>query len=126
VSLQIQAAEVIHRRALSYQDALGFYQLRGYLMLFDIGVQNGSISQSHFDKFWVWLKTNPKASLESQMNKMVDIRAASSLAQYRDDVISRKKTIVKGSGVVHETSRNLEKEYCYSGLKTYPSSSTLP
>lgn len=119
ISQQLRAAEVIHRRARGYQYTLGFYELRGYLMLFDIGVQNGSLAQKHFDQFWAWKRSNPSASLENQMLQMVDIRAASSLAQWREDVKSRKKTVVRGTGYVHGANRDLQREYCYNQYKSY-------
>lgn len=126
VSQQLRAAETIHRRALGYQERLGFNQLRGYLMLFDIGVQNGSLAQKHFDQFFAWRRSNPSASQEAQMLQLVDIRAASSLAQWREDVKSRKKTIVHGTGYVHGENRKLQTEYCYNQFKIYPSNNSLP
>lgn len=126
ISLQIEAAHRLHDRALDYQVRLGFDELRGYLMLFDIAVQNGSLRQSHFNSFFSWRASNPNATPEQQMIRLVDIRAASSLPQYQEDVKSRKKTIVRGTGFVHGANRNLPQEYCYSPLKTYPIEANLP
>jgi len=119
VSLQIEAALRIHNKARTYQDRLGFTELRSYLMLFDVVVQNGSIDESVFANYVNWFKSNPRASQEAQMLKLVDLRAAQSLPQYRADVRTRKRTIVLGTGVVHRKNRDLPREYCYDGTLPY-------
>lgn len=125
ISLQIVAAESLHDRALRYSDIAGFSELRAYLMLFDIAVQNGSIRQSHFNSFFSWLKNNPKATEEQALLQLIEIRVASSKPEFQDDVRSRKKSIVLGTGRVHGANRNYPKEYCYNSKAKYPSGSLL-
>lgn len=126
ISLQIEAAEHLHDRALRYQGKLGFTELRGYLMLFDVSVQNGTLAQKHFDQYFAWARSNPRATEEQAQLKLIDIRAASSKPQYQDDVKSRKRTIVLGTGLVHGANRKLPQEYCYSPKMKYPLNADLP
>lgn len=126
VTLQIEAAEYLHDRALAYQAKAGFTELRGYLMLFDIAVQNGTINSSQFNAYSVWRQANPSATQQEAMLKLIDIRAAASNPKYQDDVRRRKRTIVLGEGTVHGEFRQLAKEYCYVANMTYPVNSSLP
>lgn len=126
ISLQIEAAEHLHDRALRYSERLGFSELRAYLMLFDIAVQNGSLAQKHFDQYFAWVRSNPRASEQEAQLKLIDIRAASSKPQYQDDVKRRKRTIVLGTGKVHGANRNMPQEYCYDPLVAYPLETELP
>ncbi len=120
ISLQIEAAEYLHDRALAYQARAGFTQLRGYLMLFDVAVQNGSITSAQFKKFDTWAAAHAAATEEQAMLQLIDIRAAASKPQYQDDVRRRKRTIVLGQGTVHGANRNLPAEYCYLPQVSYP------
>ncbi len=126
ISLQIEAAEYLHDRALRYSDRAGFTELRAYLMLFDIAVQNGSIRDSHFNTYFDWLSRNSGKTETEKLLQMVDIRAASSKPEYQDDVKRRKKTIVNGTGFVHGENRNLPQEYCYDPLIKYPNTIVKP
>lgn len=120
IGLQIEAAEYLHDRALSYVNRAGFTELRAYLMLFDIAVQNGSIRSYEFDEYFTWRNNNPNATEKAAQLKLADIRASNSNSQWQADVRSRKFTIVNGTGVVHGENRNLPQEYCYEPTMKYP------
>lgn len=119
VSLQIEAAQYIHRRALEYKQRLGWTKLRSYLFLFDIVVQNGSLKDKHFIAFDRWHTERGPFSEEQQMLEMLDIRVKDVNPKWRDDVLRRKKTIILGTGFVHGEDRNLPVEYCYDPLLNY-------
>ena len=120
VSLQIKEAQYLHDRASDYRDRLSWTQLRAYLFLFDISVQNGTLKDKHFNKFAKWLKKNPSATEEEQMLEMLEIRVVDSHSKWQKDVRIRKTTVIKGVGFVHGEDRNLPLEYCYDPINSYP------
>ncbi|MEM7647402.1 MAG: hypothetical protein AAF203_10865, partial [Pseudomonadota bacterium] len=123
VSLQIAAARYIHDRTHSYRERLGWTQLRSYLFLFDIVVQNGSLRDKHFEKFDDWMTEQARATEEEQMLEMLEIRVVDSNPKWQKDVRLRKTAVIKGVGYVHGEDRNLPIEYCYDPLLTYHSHS---
>lgn len=120
VSLQIEEARYLHERAVEYRDRMNWKQLRAYLFLFDIAVQNGTLKDKHFEKFETWYKKNPNATEEAQLLQMLEIRVVDSNPKWQADVRKRKTTIIKGTGFVHGEDRNLPIEYCYDPLHPYP------
>lgn len=112
ISLQIEAAHAIHDKAMGYVDRVHMNDLRTYLLMFDICVQNGGINDAEFSSWQTAIKniSDPKA----QLKKLVDIRLNRVISQYREDVRSRKYAIIDGTGPVHGQSRNFPKEYCFS------------
>ena len=119
VSQQIRAAQYIHDRAMGYKDEVQWKQLRSYLFLFDIVVQNGSLREKHFKKFDRWLKKNPQATEEQQMLEMLEIRVVDSNPKWQKDVRLRKTAVILGKGFVHGEDRNLPEEYCYEPTIAY-------
>ena len=119
VSLQIKAARYIHERAQSYRARLGWSQLRSYLYLFDIVVQNGSLKDKHFAAFEKWLVEQNRVTEEEQMLEMLEIRVKDVINKWQNDVLSRKKTVILGTGFVHGEDRNLPIEYCYDPVINY-------
>ncbi len=120
ISQQIEAAQYIHDRAMGYRDRLGWQQLRSYLFLFDIVVQNGSLRDKHFDQFDDWLNSqNSRVTEEEQMLEMLEIRVKDVIKKWQNDVRSRKRTVILGSGFVHGENRNLPVEYCYDPIMGY-------
>lgn len=119
VSLQIEAARYIHDRAHRYRHRLGWEQLRSYLFLFDIVVQNGSLKDKHFERFEDWFVKENRATEEEQMLKMLEIRVVDSHPKWQKDVRIRKTTTIKGTGFVHGEERNLPVEYCYDPVLSY-------
>lgn len=119
ISLQVEAAERLHNRALNYHDRLNFDELRAYLFLFDIVVQNGGLRSSHINSYFNYLEDNPADSKTDNLLNLLEIRVLSSLPQWRDDVRRRKRTVILGTGTVHGASRNLPREYCYNSTQTF-------
>ena len=113
ISLQVGAAHYLHSLAHAYKDRLSFKELRSYLFLFDIAVQNGSIKEKHFKKFFAWREKAGEPSEEEQMLKLLQIRLVDVKKRWRKDVRRRKKAIIHGQGLVHGHKRDLPKEYCY-------------
>ena len=121
VSLQIEAARYIHDRTHRYKHLLGWKQLRSYLFLFDIVVQNGSLREKHFNKFYEWINQQNRATEEEQMLEMLEIRVVDSNPKWQKDVRIRKTAVIKGIGYVHGEDRNLPVEYCYDPVLDYES-----
>jgi len=114
VSIQIEAALSLHTKALSYMKTLGLHQLRSYLMLFDINVQNGGLYSADIAAFKAAFPDGSTADETTRLKKILEIRLTHVIAKYKNDVNSRKLSIINGLGVVHGSSRNYPKEYCFA------------
>jgi hypothetical protein len=120
ISQQIAAAQYIHDRAMQYRERTSWGQLRSYLYLFDIVVQNGRLRDRHFESYEEWLQSHiSPPSEQEQMLKMLDIRIVDVIPKWQPDVRRRKGTIIRGSGFVHGANRDLPVEYCYDPLMSY-------
>lgn len=119
VSLQIAAAGWLHDQALAEQAAIGVRELRAYLMMFDVAVQNGGLHDADVRDFRAWAKKNPKASNLRKLEKVRDLRLRHVRRRFVVDVHSRKTAIIHGKGRVHGELRDLPKQYCYDGLWQY-------
>lgn len=119
VSLQIAAALGLHTQALAEQAAIGVKELRAYLMMFDVAVQNGGLHDVDVREFLAWAKKNPKASNLRKLEKIRDLRLRHVRRRFVVDVHSRKTAIIHGKGRVHGEMRNLPAQYCYDGLWPY-------
>lgn len=119
ISLQVEAAERLHFQALRDHQRLNFDELRAYLFLFDIVVQNGGLRASHINEYMNYLERNPNDSKTDQLLNLMEIRVQSSLPQWREDVRKRKRTVILGTGVVHGSRRDLPNEYCYSSTSPF-------
>lgn len=113
-TIQVDAALLMFEKAMHYFNYFKFRQLNSLLLMYDIVVQNGGFSTTHLNSYNSFLLANTKATEDEKTLKLVEIRAASVLPQYKNDVLSRKTAIVKSIGKVHGSQRNLEKEYCFS------------
>lgn len=120
VSLQIDAAMTLHRRALSYVRKIGVFDVRAYLVMFDFAVQNGVIKAVDFADFDVWLKSNPAVLARQRLIKILELRLRHVRPQYVEDVRSRKTAIIDGKGRVHGSDRDFEREYCFRRLTPMP------
>ncbi len=112
-SFQLMASTTIFFKAKQYFEFFKFRELRSFLFLFDIVVQNGSIKQEHLAKYNSWLRSNPNASEQAKTFALLEARLTTVRPQYVQDVRSRKSTIINGTGTVHQTKRDLPKEYCF-------------
>ena len=114
VSIQIEAALKIHNRALAYMKTLGLRELRSYLTLFDICVQNGSLATKNITDYNAAFPKGSTATETTRLTKIVELRVVLANPKYQADVRARKMSIVNGTGVVHGSSRNYGKEYCFT------------
>lgn len=117
--IQFNESLKLHDQAVYYMNVMNLHELRAYLFFFDIIVQTGGFSGVEQNEFSAYIKQNPKSSSTDRLNKLLDIKASRVLVQYIQDVRSRKQTIIDGHGIVHQESRNLEKEYGFSRLSIY-------
>ena len=113
VTLQIEASQRIHKVTEIYARRLSWQQLRSYLFLFDIIVQNGGLASRHFQRFTDWLNQNPNKTEQEQARQMLEIRVVDSNPKWQKDVRIRKLSILSDRGVVHGEKRNLPQEFCY-------------
>jgi hypothetical protein len=116
VSIQIEKSLAIHNKAIGYMKTLGLHQLRSYLFLFDINVQNGGLYTADVTAYKAAFPEGSKADETTRLKKILDIRITHVIERFKNDVKSRKLSIINGAGVVHGSSRNYPKEYCYTPL----------
>jgi hypothetical protein len=119
ISLQIGAANVLHKKAVAYRDRIQVFQLRAYLLMYDFIVQNGGIYAQDFTDYDKYLKANPNAGATSRLGKILELRLRHVNSQWVEDVKTRKKTIIDGMGTVHGSFRKLETEYCFTRNLTF-------
>ena len=112
-NLQFLESLTLHNKTERYRQYFEFGTLEAYLFLFDIVVQNGGFKKSHQDQYQQKIRENPRLTEPERLQTLLKIRLESVRPQYRNDVLSRKNTILTGRGVVHGSQRNLPKEYCY-------------
>jgi hypothetical protein len=111
-SIQIEKAEELHEKAMDLYDYFNMSQLRAYLFFFDIIVQNGGINDAVKAKYDRFIKANPNTSEVNRLKKILQLRLPYVRAKYRNDVQSRKLSIINGTGKVHGKVRNYKNEYC--------------
>ena len=113
-SFQLAASLKIYTKAKLYFSFFNFTELRFLLFFFDIVVQNGSIDERHLSIYNKWLLKNPNASEQERALALLDARLTTVRPQYVEDVRSRKRAVILGTGVVHKTQRDFPKEYCFN------------
>jgi hypothetical protein len=111
--IQFAAARKLHNKAAGYLDSFGLTEVRSYLFMFDIVVQNGGLHQKNFDDYRTFIAKNPNATEKQKLQAILESRLVQVRSQFRTDVRSRKEGLINGKGRVHQTDRNFEKEYCY-------------
>ena len=114
VSLQIEAALSMHNKAIGYMKTLGLHQLRSYLFLFDVNVQNGGLYSADVAAYKAAFPDGSTADETTRLKKILAIRLTHVIEKYKNDVNSRKLSIINGAGVVHGSSRNYPKEFCFT------------
>ena len=119
VSLQIAAALGLHARALDDEARIGIRELRAYLMLFDVAVQNGGLYPDDLSDYAAYVRANPRATNTSKLKKLLELRLRHVRKKYVADVRSRKSAIIDGTGKVHGEKRNLPVEYSYKPAGPY-------
>ena len=113
VTLQIEAALFYHRTAISYLQRIGIWDLRSYLLMFDIVTQNGGISENRFQEWEEYVATHQLSDVVSKLKALVDIRLQDTNPRWRQDTKIRKYAIIDGGGVVHNINRDFQRTYCY-------------
>ncbi len=83
---------------------------RALALGFDIAVQNGSIKQQAREQI---SKNSASRNISEKelIAVIADAVANAANPKWRDDVLSRKMTIVNGAGIVHKTKYDLEKQF---------------
>ena len=119
VSIQIAAAARLHERAISDEARAGVRELRAYLFLFDVQVQNGGLYAQDFADYAVYLKRTPGAGAAARLEKLLTLRLRHVRKQYEEDVRRRKLAVIRGTGKVHGEARDLPAQYCYDGAWPY-------
>ena len=119
VSLQIAAALELHDKALVYERLIEVRELRSYLMLFDVNVQNGGLYPEDLVEYDAYLQINRGASSAAKLEKLLVLRLRHVRTRFIEDVRSRKLAIIRGVGKVHGQRRDLPAQYCYDGAWPY-------
>lgn len=112
ITLQVAAAKTIHERAIALMARYNYRQLRSYLFLFDIIVQNGGIPTSIESQYLSWVQANPTATEIAKLRRLLELRLTIVRPEYVADVRARKTAIIDSVGTVHQTARNFPLEYC--------------
>jgi hypothetical protein len=110
----VQAAHAakIHSKALGMCRDYGLNTERGAALMFDICVQNGSISPVIKAQILADISALPDPSDQvGRMRIVATRRAAAAKAQFVNDVRTRKLTIAEGEGTVHGIHYNLEEQF---------------
>lgn len=121
-AIQTRHAGRIYGRALELCAAHELKTERGAALMFDILVQNGSISplvraQIETDVAALAATDDPLAAEVARLRFIAHRRAAACQPEYVEDVRRRKLTIAEGKGVVHGIPYDLEQQF---GLRLAP------
>ena len=119
VSIQIEAAVRDHERAVAYGARIAVRELRAYLMMFDVNVQNGGLYAEDLADYDAFVSGSPGVDATARLEKLLELRLRHVRSRYVSDVRLRKRAIIHGSGAVHGSPRHLPVEYCYDGLWPY-------
>lgn len=114
VTLQIDAAERIHQKALGYVERIRLEDLRTYLFMFDIVVQNGGLNETEFQEVDQMEAEGRIQTGTEKLMALLQIRLRRVRPQYVEDVRKRKTAIINGTGVVHGSNRNFPREFCFA------------
>ncbi len=126
VAIQIQAAWNLHLRALALHHRMGVFELRTYLLMFDIVVQNGNLKPEDEIDYQNYVQQNAGASALQRLKKIVELRLRWVKPQFQNDVRLRKMSLINGGGLVHGKSRQYEKEYCFYRRQSFLRRPSLP
>jgi hypothetical protein len=110
--IQAEHAAKIHARALAMCKDYGLTTERGVALMFDICVQNGSISPVVRAQIMADIAVlTDKNDQVARMRSIANRRSAAAKAQFVNDVKTRKMTIAEGEGIVHGIHYNLEEQF---------------
>ncbi len=119
---QVDAAQWFYDQALAWFKEFGFWSEQAFALLFDISVQNGSISQAVKDQINAATVTftqakDPKTLEVERMKIVANKRADAATASYKEIVRERKLAIANGSGWVYNHSLYVDCADFNVGLK---------
>ena len=114
--IQSAAAHGMYREALGWCRTYGVHSERAVALLFDIRVQNGSISeltrtqiQQDFESLAA--AGDAEAVEVARLRVIANRRAEAARAEWVEDVRARKLTIAEGAGTVHGLHFDLDGQY---------------
>jgi hypothetical protein len=122
-NIQVKYAGALFKTAVKLCSEFELWSERAVTLMFDIKVQNGSISNltktQIFSDFEALTKDLPKDELEVRKMRIVaNRRAEASNPKWIEDVRARKVCCANGGGVVHGINYNLEEQFGI-GLKVH-------
>lgn len=114
--IQVKHSSEIFQRAMKLCREFGVWSERALALMFDVVVQNGSISSETRDKINLDLsRLAPNMTAEDleveKLRIVANRRAEVSRAQFREDVRQRKLCCANGKGNVHGTDYDLENQF---------------
>jgi hypothetical protein len=114
--VQVTFADRLFRKATTLARDFALRTERAVALMFDIVVQNGSVSPSTRSRI-MQARADRERELgrpptEREFLEIIAVkRAEAAKPQFRSDVLARKLCIVRGTGQVHGRSFNLEQEF---------------
>ena len=124
-NIQVRYAAGLYREALKLCITYNLWSERSVALMFDIKVQNGSISRLVRSQIMSEIKNLPRSLSEKdleveRMRIVANRRAEASYTRWIEDVRSRKLCIANGMGVVHGVNYDIEEQYGLRLLKAVP------
>lgn len=120
-AIQVEHADRIRRSAQTMCQDFGVGTERALALMFDICVQNGSISRDTAAKIHAdfgRIDAGSPADVEvARLRSIANRRAEAAAPAYVEDVRVRKLAIANGEGTVHNISYNLEQQF---GIRLVP------
>jgi hypothetical protein len=113
-AVQVEHAQGYLDRAVGLCAEYGLTTERGLALMFDIAVQNGSISRGVKAQILTDFKSVSESGLAAEVTKMKIIanrRAAAANPRFVEDVRRRKLTIAEGCGRVHGIDYDLQQDF---------------
>jgi hypothetical protein len=120
--IQVKSAGQLYQSALALCEAYGVRSERAVALMFDIKVQNGSISEvvrAQIEQDFERLEPTGDWDAEEvvRLRIIANRRAEAAGPAWIEDVRTRKLTIVNGAGTVHGSFYSLEEQY---GIRLKP------
>jgi hypothetical protein len=114
--IEVAAAQQRFSAALSWCPTYGISSQRGVALMFDINVQNGSISQATKalilqDISQLQPSGDPSQDEVNKLTIIANRRADAAAPPYQEDVRTRKLCIANGQGTVHGVAYDLENDF---------------
>ena len=109
--IQLKYAREIYRTALRWCADYGVKTERAAALLYDIRVQNGSISEAVKSQILRDFSHIALADEVPRLSIIANRRAEAAKKEYMEDVRTRKLTIARGEGQVHGRHYQLESQY---------------